>query len=369
MKILSPLSKPDEVTPLVEAGAEEFYAGVLDTAWRKKYTNVGSINRREWSVSNLESYDDLDRVVRTAHKLGAKVYPPMNALYSAHQYESLNRNLEEMRKIPVDALIVADPGLLLTLKETGWDREIHISTGCTTFNHRTALFYSEFGATRIVIPRHQNITEMVRLAKSIDFMEKECFIFNSGCKNIDGFCTYHHGANEILHKGSYKLPKKLGLDYAFLKTLRRLPQCMAKKIARFCNLKSDSACLLNYKVTPHILKDWTPAQAGKAKKWLESTFNIYSGLDPCGVCAIPDLVEAGLVSIKIVGRENPTYKKVMDVKFLRRMLDLWEKNDMSRTEYKQEAKKAYKEVYDAPCQEWCYYPETSFERTLSGKDR
>ena len=154
MKILSPVSKPEEVIPLAEAGAEEFYMGVLDTAWRKKYTNVGSINRREWSVSNLSSYDDLNKAVSDAHKMGGRVYMTMNALYSAHQYEALLGNLEEIRKTEVDALIVADPGLLLLLKETGWNREIHMSTGATVFNHRTAKFYHEQGAHRIVFPRH-----------------------------------------------------------------------------------------------------------------------------------------------------------------------------------------------------------------------
>jgi len=358
MKILSPVNKPEEVIPLAEAGAEEFYMGVLDAAWRKKYTNVGSINRREWSTSNLNSYEELHSAVSDAHKMGARVFLTLNALYSAHQYESLKKNLEEIRKSEVDALICADPGLLLLLKETGWDREIHMSTGATVFNHRTARFYYEMGAQRIVFPRHHNVGEIVTLAQNIDFMDCECFIFNSGCKNIDGFCTYHHGVNEILHKSAYKLPKKLGLDYAFLKTLRTLPSAMSSKITRVCNLKSDSACLLSYNVKPEIKDGWTKDQAKRAKKWLESTFNLYSGLDPCGACDMPQLIDAGIISVKIVGRENPTYKKIMDVKYLKRMLDLWDKNDISRKEYRQEAVKIYREIFGAPCKEWCYYPPT-----------
>lgn len=359
MKILSPVNKPEEVIPLAEAGAEELYMGVLDSAWREKYTNVGSINRREWSVSNLTSYDELDQAVKDAHKMGAKVFLTLNALYTANQYEALRKNLEEVRKIPVDAIIVADPGLLLVLKETGWDREIHMSTGATVFNHRTAKFYHELGAHRIVIPRHHNVKEIAALAKEMDFMDRECFIFNSGCKNIDGFCTYHHGVNEILHKDSYKLPKKLGLDYAFLKTLRSLPPSISSKISRFCNLRSDSACLLSYDVKPEVLEGWTEEQSKNAKKWLESTFNLYSGLDPCGVCDIPELMEAGIISIKIVGRENPTYKKVMDVKFLKKMVDLWNKGGISMKEYVTEAKKTYKEVFGVSCKDWCYYPPTA----------
>ena len=207
-------------------------------------------------------------------------------------------------------------------------------------------------------PGITNVKEIIALAKALDFIDRECFIFNSGCKNIDGFCTYHHGVNEILHKNAYTLPKKLGLDYAFLKTLRSLPASVSSKISRVCNLKSDSACLLSYKVTPEILDEWTPKQAENAKKWLESTFNLYSGLDPCGVCDIPELIDAGIMSIKIVGRENPTYKKLMDVKFIKQMVDLWKNNDISKQEYRREAMKAYKKVFGVSCKQWCYYPPT-----------
>lgn len=357
------MSSSKETIPLAEAGAEEFYAGVLNRSWRKKYTNVGSINRREWSVSNLDSYEELDQVVRDAHSVRAKVYLALNALYTKPQYPVLKENLENIMKIPVDALIVADLGMMLLLKEMGWDRELHISTGGTTFNHRTARFFHDtFGATRIVFPRHHNISEIVAMAKAIDFMERECFIFNSGCKNIDGFCTYHHGVNEILHKNVYKLPKKLGLDYIFLKTLRKLPRKIASGITRACNLKSDSACLLNWKVNPEITGDWSKQQAESAAKWFESTFNLWSGLDPCGVCALPDLEEAGIISVKIVGRENPTFKKLTDVRFLKKMIDLWENNDISRKEYEQEAKKTYREIFKTPCTNWCYYPVTQAEK-------
>lgn len=357
MKILSPINKPSEVAPLADAGADEFYAGVLDTAWRRNYGNVGSPNRREWSVSNLCTFEELEEAVNAAHSLGKRLFLTMNALYTAPQYPLLKKELERIREIPVDALIVADPGLMLLLrKEMKWDVELHLSTGATAFNHGTARFYYQnFNTKRMVIPRQHNLEEIARLAKSIDFLDLECFIFNSGCKNIDGFCTYHHGVNEILHGGSYSLPKKLGLDYLFLKILRNLPQKTASSLCRACNIKSDSACLLNWDVD--AVSQWSDERKQKAVEWLESTFNIWSGLDPCGGCAIPALEEAGIKSLKIVGRENPTYKKIMDVKFLRRMLDFWTNSKhCSQEDYRAEAMKAYKEIFGAPCRQWCYYP-------------
>jgi collagenase-like PrtC family protease len=357
VKILSPINSALEVNPLVEAGAGELYAGVLEEGWRSKYTNVASPNRREWSVSNMGSYRELAQAVSLAHSLGAKVFLTMNALYTAPQYPRLRQEIEKARETGVDALIVADPGLMLLLRQEGWDGELHVSTGATVFNRAAArLYHEKMGASRLIIPRHHSLEEILGLARSIDFMELECFIFNSGCKNIDGFCTYHHGVNELLHGQGYSLPKKLGLDYAFLRLLRLLPPGMAKTIAGACSGRSDSACLLNWKVEPISMGDWDEARLKKAGEWIRSTFGLWSGLDPCGACAVPDLYDAGIKSLKIVGRENPTSKKIKDVRYLKRLVDLWSAGGITKDGFRGEAVRLYGEIFGAPCREWCYYP-------------
>jgi hypothetical protein len=100
-----------------------------------------------------------------------------------------------------------------------------------------------------------------------------------------------------------------------------------------------------------------PGGAEKAVKWLRSTFQVYSGLDPCGACALWDLNRAKITSLKIVGRENPTWKKVRDVKYLRRMIDYLENTTFSKEEFRVTAREEYEIHYGASCRQWCYYPE------------
>jgi len=252
-------------------------------------------------------------------------------------------------------VIVADLGLLLTLHREGFRIPIHVSTGGTTFNHHTARFYQELGASRVVIPRHHNLDEIRRLVARIPFMETEVFIFNSGCKNIDGFCTFHHGVNEHLHKGLWKLPKALGLDYKMLKAMRRLPDSLAQSITRSAMFKSDSACFLNYKVEVDSSQS-DKQKVDRARKTLESSFNLWSGLDPCGACDLIDLKEIGITSIKIVGRENPSDKKIHDVRFLRACLDYLEENPADREDYRAFAISQYRKIFGTDCRKWCYYP-------------
>ncbi len=363
MKILSPINSPREVESLAQAGASEFYCGVLPESWRKNFTNVASPNRREWSVSSLTSHEQLLDATDEAHRLGCSLFLTLNAFYTAGQYESLGNELKALEKIPVDGVIVADPGVMSLLRKGGWDREIHVSTGAVALNGATIRLYRrKFGVARIVLPRHMTIHEMETIASQVESLQLECFIMNSGCKNIDGFCTYHHGVNEILHRGGYTLPKKIGLDYHLYRFLRCLPGDLPGILLRPLSGRSDSACLLDWHVEPRRRlsgENITGEMLEFARRQVADSFGLWSGLDPCGACAIPRLSRAGIGSIKIVGRENPTFKKLLDVKFLRKMLDMWESGDVTLEDYPRLARQEYEKTYGAPCREWCYYTSSS----------
>src|SRR5262249_31052706 len=149
-----------------------------------------------------------------------------------------------------------------------WPSEIHISTGGTTFNSYAAKFYHRLGASRVVLPRHFNAPEIVKMVGRIDYMEREVFIMNAGCKNVDGFCTFQHGINENLHGDRWKLPKKLGLDQAFYKTLRLLPPKAAATVTKCVGAcGTDSPCLFPYAV--QMTKGDEKSKEGTyARKWV-----------------------------------------------------------------------------------------------------
>ena len=129
MRILAPVNNPQEVERIIQAGAREIYCGVMSAEWRKSYSNVASSNRREWKTANLSNFNDLRKVVNIAHSKNTPVYLALNALYTSKQYPLLFEQIEQSREIGVDALIVADLGIILTLKRKKIDLDIHISTG------------------------------------------------------------------------------------------------------------------------------------------------------------------------------------------------------------------------------------------------
>jgi len=360
MNIMSPVSSVKEVDALMEAGARELYCGVIPGGWSGNFTNIAAPNRREWTVSNLKSIRELKDVVALVHTWQGKVNLVLNALYTRSQSSELLDLIENVRVTNPDAVIAADIGLIMMIKKLNWDVPIHASTGFTVFNAEAARFLHKLGAERLILPRHNTLEELVALGKKIDFMEKEAFIFNSGCRNIDGFCTFHHGVNEVLKDRAWKLPKKLGLDFRFLSFLRRLPRSLAAKITRSIDFMPDSACLLNYDVG--FEKGGDEPDAGELKSWLEGGFNFFFGLDTCGACALHALYHAGFDAVKIVGRENPTDKKLRDVRFLFHLLEYLQDEDPDEETFKAYCRKTYKKFYGYSCGRWCYYPDVLTDR-------
>lgn len=356
MKILAPVNNPREVERIIQAGADEIYCGVLPHNWMGIYTNIASPNRREWRTANLTNFYELKEVVDIAHN-NIPVYLTLNALYTKKQYPLVFKQVEQSKKIGVDALIVADLGLLLSLKKIKMDLDIHISTGGTTFNSETAKFYAELGVSRIILPRDLNIQEMEQIIKCCPSLKFEVFILNSGCKNIDGFCTFQHGVNEILHGQLWNLPKRLNFDRHLLNVIRRLPRNLTQWLKADI-FGIDSACLLNYKIS------LTSAPIGIDKRQKQALlknisfgFNLLSGVDTCGTCRLAEFEKMGVYGVKIVGRNYSTLKKLNDVRFLKTVLSYLATNQSDTKEFYTFVRMTFKQIYKMDCSDLCYYPD------------
>jgi putative protease len=357
MKILAPVNNPKEVKKIIQAGADEIYCGVLPHNWMRIYTNIASPNRREWRTANLANFYELKEVVDIAHNNNIPVYLALNALYTEKQYPLIFEQVEQSKKIGVDALIVADLGLLLSLKKIRIDLDIHISAGGTTFNSETAKFYAELGATRIILPRDLNTQEIEQIIKSCPSLRFEVFILNSGCKNIDGFCTFQHGVNEILHGQLWNLPKRLNLDRHLLNLIRRLPRKLTQEL-KASILGIDSPCLLNYGISllPAPI-DLNRRQKSSILKNISFGFNLLSGIDTCGVCRLGELEKMGVYGVKIVGRNYSTLKKLNDIRFLKTTLSYLTTNQPDTKDLYAFVKKTFLHIYRMKCGELCYYPD------------
>lgn len=338
VKILSPLNTIDETEPLILAGADEFYCGVMPDDWKSRYSVAASLNRRQEdnpvinTSPHFHSFEDLTAAVKIAHQHAVPVDLTLNEhYYSAAQYPSLIQYITNALHAGVDAFIVGDIGILLTLRDIAPGVHIHISTAGTAFNAETVHFYRDLGATRVILPRHLSLEEIGDIAEKVSGIELEAFIFNSRCANVDGLCTFQHGLAAFVPDRQNKR------DY-------------------------ENACMMLYKITASV-KGCSEAEAehilNERVSWERQHFWSAMHIDerPCGACALYEFEAMGLAGVKIVGRGNTTERKLKDVRFFRQVLDFLTKEKPTKKEFRRYVQSLYKKEYNRPCIIFkCYYP-------------
>ena len=294
MRIVAPICSPDEVTALAEAGAEEFYCGLLPPPWRTR-THPAPLSRR--AGGNLASLAALAATARRAHDLGRTLAVAFNAQsYPPERWNALLELIEQSVAAGADELIIADLGLLAALAERRLPVRMHLSSVASCYNRETAALAAELGATRVILPRHITVAETRALCDGLPGLEFESFVLNDGCVFEEGSCHTLH------------LPSPLGG-----------PICLDCR--RFEYERPDG--------TPLNPAEQQALQRNDAEweRWLWYTFACgfsvtETGLPngPCGLCAIPALGAAGVCALKIAGREAPLERRRRSVALVAQVL-------------------------------------------------
>jgi len=336
IKILSPISRLDEVEKVIAAGADELYCGILLDDWRSSYTVAASINRRQednlilGTSPHYKSFEEFKESVKIAHSGSVPVALTLNEhYYSNEQYPHLLSYVDKALEAGVDALIIGDVAFIVTIQEMEIPVNVYVSTAGTVFNSEAAQFFKELGASRIILPRHLTIEEIGAIAHDVPDMELEAFILNSRCANIDGFCTFQHGLADLFSDSMVK--------------------------EHYLN-----ACMLPYNLSvyPDTTGQLDPATKDKISWERQSIWSALHIDDrPCGACALYEFSTMGLHGVKIVGRENTKSKKIKDITFLRTLLDFLSEKNPGREDFRKYSRSLYQETYKWPCLIFkCYYP-------------
>lgn len=133
---------------------------------------------------------DMAEGVAFAHERGRKVYVTVNIFAHNQDLDGLSAYLRAIEKIGVDAILVSDPGVFQIAQETVPDLPIHISTQANNTNWRAAMFWQQLGAERIVLARELSLSEISEIAAKCKEtgMETEMFIHGAMCISYSGRC-------------------------------------------------------------------------------------------------------------------------------------------------------------------------------------
>jgi len=313
-QLISPIDHVDEAQTLLEAGADELYGGLLPAEWQQRFGLLASLNQRTFAQAQLQSFEELEEVVATAHRFGKPFSLTLNApFYSRSQYPLVEELVTRAAEIGVAGVILADPGLLTQLHRRFPELEMHLSTLAHATNEASLRFFQRLGAGRAVIPRHLDTRALTSLVTALPGMRLDAFVLVGKCPNTEGLCSFHHARQD-----------------------RVWPCEICYAIEPF---EGDGSALFDQ-------------ARERQRSWGES--NRRHG---CGLCALPALCRAGVYGLKLVGRGAPTAMKQANLQLVGHFLDQV-RESMDEPAYRRAARAAHARRFGSPCSaNVCYYPE------------
>ena len=240
--------------------------------------------------SAADNFDDseLYEAAKYVHQRGKKIYLTLNTMPHGSEYPALRKFLTDISGAGIDAVIVADLGVMALVKEIMPDMEIHVSTQASIVSPEAALAYAALGAKRLVLARELTLSEIkaIKAALPAD-VELEAFVHGSMCVSYSGRCMLSHSlTGRDANRGACAQP-----------------------------------CRWNYVIT----EEKRPEQPYPIEQNELGTF-IMSSKDMCTVSIIPQLIEAGIDSFKIEGRMKSAYYTAVVTNSYRMAIDAYEKN-------------------------------------------
>jgi len=248
-EILAPAGTAEALAAALAAGADAVYFG-LDEGWNAR-ARAGN-----FALANLAE------VMRQIHRAGARGYLTMNTLVFEPELAAVERVVRAAAAAGVDALIVQDPAVALLARALCPQLDLHASTQMTISSPAGAAIAGKLGLNRIVVPRELSVDE-IRAFAAQSPIELEVFVHGALCVSWSGQClTSESWGGRSANRG----------------------QC-----AQSCRLPYD------------LVVDGEVRELGEVRYLL-------SPQDLAGAPAVPALMDAGVASLKIEGRQkSPAY--------------------------------------------------------------
>ena len=139
------------------------------------------------SVNNDE---EIVKAVQIAHSKGKKVYVTLNIIAKDNDFDGLKEYLEFLQnKAKVDAVIVADIGVLQFVRIHAPVLDIHVSTQANIINSYTANFFADLGVKRLILARELSLEQIKNIRKNLSpKVEIEVFVHGAMCMAYSGRC-------------------------------------------------------------------------------------------------------------------------------------------------------------------------------------
>lgn len=292
-ELLIPASGPEALKVAVHYGADAVYIGGEAFSLRAKAINFTPQQMQEG--------------ITLAHEHGVKVYVTVNILAHNEDIEDAESYLAELAQMNPDALLVADPGIFTLARKICPQIPIHISTQANNVNYQTFLFWHRLGAERVVCGRELSLSEIAQIrAKIPDSLEIEAFVHGAMCISYSGRCLLSNFfAGRDANRGACTHPCRWQYH---------ISQNQNPSDTQTESFEEPGG------LSSWIEEETRPGERIPVYENERGTF-LFNSKDLCMVEHIPDMIEAGIDSLKIEGRMKNalyvataarTYRKALD---------------------------------------------------------
>ena len=234
-------------------------------------------------AGNFEDDGALEDAVRFAHGRGVRVHVTVNTMPRNDEVARLPAYLERLDSYGVDALIVADVGVLALAKRYAPHAEKHISTQASIVNYQSANAWHELGADRVILARELTLEEIAEIrAKTPPSLQIEVFAHGAMCVSYSGRCLL---SNYMTGRDSNR-----------------------------------GACAQPCRYEYALMEEKRPGEYFPVYEDEKGTY-IMNSRDMCMIDHIPTLMAAGVDSLKIEGRAKSAYYAAIVTGAYRHVID------------------------------------------------
>ena len=174
-ELLLPAGGPERMRTAFDYGADAVYAG------SPRY----SLRARNNEFAKL---DVLQAGITEAHARSKKFYLTVNTLPHNSKLKTFVADMEPLVAMKPDALIMADPGLIMVTRERWPDMPVHLSVQANTTNYWGVKFWQRIGVERIILSRELSIEEIAEIRQECPDIELEVFVHGALCIAYSGRC-------------------------------------------------------------------------------------------------------------------------------------------------------------------------------------
>lgn len=272
LELLMPAGNIEKLEYAIRYGADAVYLGVVDFSLRAM---------RKGELITLENIKD---AVAKAHEFNKKAYVTLNIFAFNNDIKELEKCIDIFADAKPDAIILSDFGIFNLVKRTMPNVDIHISTQTNTLNYESVKFWRDLGAKRVILARELAIKDIAEIRKQVPDIELECFVHGAQCVSFSGRCLL----SDYFSKGERK--------------------------ANHGNC--SQSCRWSYK----LVEETRPNEFLEINQ-TERGSHILSPKDLCLVEYLPQLIDAGVDSLKVEGRTKSLYYVSAVAKTYRQAID------------------------------------------------